>query len=107
MRDDIALGPVATVAAAFALGAASVWLVYTALQHRRIPETFSDDTVEKRVRDRVAQVASDPQAIQVDVEGGVVRLSGDVASGERDAILSSVLDVPGVFRVRNALGVAA
>jgi osmotically-inducible protein OsmY len=107
MRDDIEAGPLATVAAAFLLGAAATWLVYTLLARRRAPDIADDETVRKRVRERVGMVASNPESIEVDVDQGVVRLSGAVPPGERDAVLTSVLEVPGVFRVRNALGVAA
>jgi osmotically-inducible protein OsmY len=107
MRDHIDLDPVATVVAAFVLGAAATWIVFTLLEHRRTSDIVDDETVRKRVRERVSRVASHPDSIDIDVEQGVVRLSGEVPPAERDAILSSVLEVPGVYRLRNALGVAA
>jgi hypothetical protein len=90
---------------AFALGAASTWLIVAAVDNwRSEPAGVSDDILSQRVRARLGELVSRPDAIQVDVEGGVVRLSGEVLPQERDALLAALIGVPGVWRVRSALG---
>ncbi|AMO24946.1 hypothetical protein UC35_21565 [Ramlibacter tataouinensis] len=91
--------------AAFALGAAATWLTVAAIDNwRREPSGISDDLLRDRVRARIGELVARPDAIRVAVEGGVVRLSGEVLPQERDALLSALIVVPGVWRVRNALG---
>jgi osmotically-inducible protein OsmY len=97
--------PLWNVAAAFAVGAIGVWFLSEALERRqrlRQP-TISDDVLRERVRARVADLVVRPDAVEVDVEDGVVRLSGRVLPAERDALLSDLIDLPGVARLRNAL----
>jgi len=91
--------------AAFALGAAAAWLVAATLDNWRdeLP-TISDELLRRRVRARLGELVARPDAIRVAVERGVVRLSGEVLPQERDALLSALVEVPGVSRVRNALG---
>ena len=94
------------VAGAFALGAAAVWLVDAAIEQMRRPGPgpLSDDLVLARVQTRVGQLISRPDAVAVSVENGVVRLAGDVSPEERDALLTQLLYMPGVLRLRSALG---
>jgi len=96
------------VTASFALGALCTWLAAEAMERmRRLPGPVSDDIVRERVRERVAQVVTAPQAVQVTVENGVVRLAGELSAEERDALLSQLVYMPGVVRLRNALNVAS
>jgi hypothetical protein len=92
--------------AGFALGAAATWLAASLIDHwrDRRQARVSDDMLRQRVRACVGELVSRPDAIRVAVEEGVVRLSGAVLPQERDALLSALIDVPGVWRVRNALG---
>jgi len=91
--------------AAFSLGAAATWLTFAAVDNwRHEAPGVSDEVLGARVRARIGQLVTRPDAIRVAVEGGVVRLSGEVPPQERDALLSALIVVPGVWRVRNALG---
>jgi len=98
-----------TTAAAFALGAATTWLVFVALEtwQQREPRAVSDDTLRHRVRARLSELVARPDAVQVTVENGVVRLTGEVLPQERDTLLSALIGIPGVWRLRNALGTGA
>jgi hypothetical protein len=95
------------VAGAFALGAGATWLIAWAVEHLRPgPGPVSDDIVLERVRARVAELISQPDAVDVSVENGVVRLAGHVPPEERDMLLTQLLYMPGVVRLRSALGSA-
>ena len=63
----------------------------------------SDAELRARVQDLLGRTASFPGAIQVDVENGVVRLSGRVLAQERDALLHQVLQTPGLQKLVNAM----
>lgn len=105
MRRDAAPLPLLSALGAFALGAAvTCTAVWIADRMRERPGPISDDIVLARVRARIGEIASRPDAIDVSVENGVVRLSGEVAAEERDALLTQLLSMPGVVRLRNALG---
>jgi hypothetical protein len=93
----------ASLPLAFALGACTAWLIATALT-RRYERQLPDDTqLRRRVRERVAGLASQPDAIEVTVENGVVRVSGPIAASEQDLLLSELTQVRGVRKVYNAL----
>jgi len=104
-RANIPARPWVYTLAAFSLGAAATWLTVAAVENWRheVPGV-SDDVLRERVRARVGELVTRPDAIRVTVEGGVVGLSGEVLPQERDALLSALIVVPGVWRVRNALG---
>lgn len=106
MSRSFTLAAWADVAAAFVLGASLACLVAEAIERRRqVPGPISDDIVRLRVRERVVQLVRRPDAVDVTVEEGVVRLAGDVLARERDPLLHGVIDMPGVRRVRNALAI--
>jgi len=63
----------------------------------------SDAQLRERVRARMGHLVSHPRAIDVSVEEGVVRLSGQVLVKELDGLLSQLTDMPGVRKVHNAL----
>jgi osmotically-inducible protein OsmY len=97
-----------TLAGAFAVGAAVTWAaveIADRLRPQRLP--ISDDTVLEHVRSRIGEVLGREDAVDVSVENGVVRLAGNIAPEERDALLTQLLYLPGVVRLRNALGVAS
>ena len=56
----------------------------------------SDAQLRERVRARMGHLVSHPRAIDVSVEEGVVRLSGQVLVKELDGLLSQLTDMPGV-----------
>jgi osmotically-inducible protein OsmY len=66
-------------------------------------ESQSDAQLRERVRSRMGHLVSHPLAIEVAVEEGVVRLTGQVLLMELDGLLSQLTDMPGVRKVHNAL----
>jgi hypothetical protein len=63
----------------------------------------SDADLRGRVQSRLGSVVSHPGAIRIDVDQGVVRLSGRVLAKERDGLLAQVQQVPGVRTLVNAM----
>ncbi len=100
-----AKNPLLNVAAAFAIGAAVTYFIGGALMRRRGGLPPSDSQLREHVCSRLADLVSHPEAIQVTVESGVVRVSGRVLAGEMESLLMRLIDVPGVYRVHNALSV--
>jgi hypothetical protein len=70
---------------------------------RRDAMANDDEHLRERIRLRIAELVSHPDAIQVQVEGGLVRVSGRVLADELDGLLSQLTQVPRVYRVYNAL----
>jgi hypothetical protein len=70
-----------------------------ALLARVRPKPVDDDTVEVRVRKRLARTASDPAAITVSIEHGCADLRGPVETRERARIVRAVSTVRGVDSV--------
>jgi hypothetical protein len=91
------------VGGAFAASALLSYLIGDAVLRRRDALLHDDSHLLARVRLRVAQLVSGPDAIQVQVDQGLVRVSGHVPATERDRLLSQLTRVPGVYRVYNAL----
>jgi hypothetical protein len=63
----------------------------------------SDADLRDRVQSRLGRIVSHPGAIRIDVDQGVVRLSGRVLAKERDGLLAQVQQVPGVRTLVNAM----
>jgi hypothetical protein len=104
-RASFAPIPFAAAALSFAVGAALPWAIAEAAHRVRArPGPISDHIVLERVRARVAHIVTRPDAVDVTVENGIVRLAGDVSPEERDQLLTQLLWLPGVVRLRNALG---
>jgi len=108
--------PIATVAGAFAGGVLAMLLLerLVARAQRVVParevlraagrdEDQDDAQLRQRVRSRLGDWVSHPGAIDVDVQDGVVRLTGQVLAAELDGLLSRIVGVAGVRKVRNAL----
>jgi osmotically-inducible protein OsmY len=66
-------------------------------------EPQSDAQLRERVRSRMGHLVSHPRAIEVSVEDGVVRLTGQVLTQELDGLLSQLTGMAGVRKVHNAL----
>ncbi|HWP13601.1 MAG TPA: BON domain-containing protein [Ramlibacter sp.] len=66
-------------------------------------EPQSDAQLRERVRSRMDLLVSHPRAIEVSVEDGVVRLTGQVLAKELDGLLSQLTGMPGVRKVHNSL----
>lgn len=106
-------------AAAFAAGALAMYGLYSALGRRaadrpKVLGRFDRDTafependaqLRERVRERLGHWVSHPRAMEVDVNEGVVRVSGQVLAQELDGLLSQLTGMPGVRKVHNALSV--
>lgn len=99
------MNPYQRVAAAFAMGAAATWLLGRAAMAMalRLARPPSDAQLRERVRSCLSELVTHPQAIQVSVEGGIVRVSGRVLAREIDSLLMQLTDLPGVYKVHNAL----
>ena len=97
--------------AAFAAGALAVILLerVIARAQRVVPvrhwadDSQDDAQLRETVRSRLGSWVSHPRAIDVDVHGGVVRVSGQVLATELDGLLLQITGVPGVRKVHNAL----
>lgn len=72
---------------------------------RPAPDTHHDDRIHDDVRIRLEQSDDvNPSELQIEVEAGVVTLSGQVATREmKNAAVEIAERVPGVQRVKNAL----
>ena len=70
-----------------------------ALLARIRPKPIADDTVELRVKKRIARTASHPEAIAVKIEHGCADLRGPVDTRERARIVRAVSTVRGVDSV--------
>jgi hypothetical protein len=68
-------------------------------------EPVDEQTLHERVRACLGRVAEHPGAIQVDVTGSVVRLSGDVLARDVNPIVKAVGRVRGVESVENGMTV--
>jgi uncharacterized membrane protein len=74
-------------------------------RHEFMTEHPSDRVVAERVRSRIGRAVSHPHAIQVDVSGGRVTLSGPILAREVDDLLACVSTVRGVAGVESRLDV--
>ncbi len=94
-----------SVAAAAAGGAALVFGLDLAIRRwrQRAGPEVAAARLRERVRDELAGLVTCADAIDVTVEGSLVRVSGYVLSAEKDGLLSRLTRVPGVHRVHNAL----
>lgn len=95
--------PLFTVGGGFAAGALlTFWLAD--LLVRRARHTPHDDVLLiDRVRSRLHSLVSYPNAIDVTVAHGVVHVSGRVLAQELNGLLMRLTDLPGVYKVHNAL----
>jgi hypothetical protein len=98
-----AVDPWVKVGAAFVAGALLTYLAGDALLRRRRALDDDDARLLGRVRMRVAELVSYPDAIDVQIDGGMVRVSGRILATELDRLLSQLTRVPRVFKVYNAL----
>jgi hypothetical protein len=66
-------------------------------------DAASDAALRGAITARLGRLVSHPRAIDVRVENGTVRLSGDVLAKERDDLLLQVQAMPGVQMLVNAM----
>ena len=95
--------PLLNVAAAFTIGAIATYLLGGAMMRRRVAPPRTDAQLREQVRSRLPDLVSYPDAIEVGVEAGIVRVSGRVLSRELGGLLMRLTDIPGVYKVHNAL----
>ena len=62
----------------------------------------ADAELRARIQARLGRLVSHPRALDVRVEQGVVRLSGDVLARERDGLLLQLREMSGVLKLVNA-----
>lgn len=65
----------------------------------------ADAELRARIQERLGRLVSHPRALDVRVDKGVVRLSGDVLARERDGLLVQVREMDGVLKLVNAMTV--
>jgi len=73
------------------------------LDGRTQSEPVSDVQLHERIRARLGHLIQQPKAVQVEVNAGLVRLSGHLLRGELQQVLDEVASMPGVRTVQNAL----
>lgn len=95
--------PLVQLVAAFAAGALLAYLLDRSWMRRHETAPCDDGQLRERVRARVAELVSYPDAIDVAIEGGLVCVSGHVLASESDRLLSRLTQLPGVHKVYNAL----
>jgi osmotically-inducible protein OsmY len=93
------------LATAFVAGAAAMYCVDAARSRRQLlsAEHPSDAQLRDRIKARLPELVSQPDAIDIEVESGVVRVSGRVPADERSGLLMQLTDMPGVRMVRNSI----
>lgn len=72
--------------------------------YHHVPQSDPQRDAELRdqIRNRLDRLVSFPRALHVQVDNGVVRLSGNVLRQERDGLLLQVQAMPGVEKLVNA-----
>ena len=66
-------------------------------------DPHSDAELRARIQLRLDRIVSHPRAIGVDVESGVVRLSGRILAKERDGLIEQLEGMAGVRGLVNAM----
>jgi hypothetical protein len=96
--------PILNVAASFVAGAAAMYWLDSAVSRRQAGGmVLTQSRLREQVQACIGRLVSHPDAIQVSVDGGVVRVSGHVLASERDRLLSQLTHLHGVHKVHNAL----
>lgn len=65
----------------------------------------TDEQVRERILSQIRRTISNPDAIQVDVEGGCVTLRGQVQARDSVLLMAEVESTSGVVSVRNHLNI--
>lgn len=73
-----------------------------AYHHLALSDPQSDARLRDAVARRLGRLVSHPGALHVEVDNGIVRLSGEVLLQERDGLLEQVREMPGVQKLINA-----
>lgn len=95
--------PLLNVATSFCLGAALVYWLGAVMRRTSAVLPISDAQLGEQVRALLPKLVSYPQAVDVGVQSGIVRVSGRVLARELDGLLMRLTEIPGVHKVHNAL----
>lgn len=96
--------PLLKLISSFAAGAAAMYWLDSAVARRHAGGAFvSESRLGEQVQARIGKLVSHPDAIKVNVDGGLVRVSGLVLASELDRLLTQLTRLPGVHKVHNAL----
>lgn len=79
------------------------WGLAASARARFQGEEAGDEVVEERVRAELGRVVAHPSPVIVEVEHGVVTLSGPIRTAEREELISAVRAVRGVRDVEDRL----
>jgi osmotically-inducible protein OsmY len=94
------------VVTGFVAGAAAIYCIDSMRSRRHFSsERPSDAQLRERIKAKLPDLVSQPDAIDIEVISGVVRVSGRVPVQERSGLLMQLTDMPGVRMVRNSVSV--
>ena len=97
--------PLITAGAGFAAGALLTFGLADVIARRAQHTPHDDVLLLEQVRSRLHSLVSYPEAIDVTVAQGIVHVSGRVLAEELNGLLLRLTDLPGVYKVHNALTV--
>ena len=72
-------------------------------QARIINDRSSDEVLVKRVRSDMGHVVRHPHQVSVTADGGWIRLAGSVLPAEKEALVNTIREVPGVSGIEDRL----
>jgi hypothetical protein len=96
--------PILNLVLSFAAGAAAVYWLDDAVKRRRAGGLQGRQArLCAQVQEQIDRLVSHPEAVRFQVEGGLVRVTGEVLADEVDRLLSRISHLPGVHKVHNAV----
>lgn len=95
--------PLLTVGAGLAAGALLTFWIADMLARRAQHTPHDDVLLLEQVRSQLHGLVRFPEAVDVAVAQGIVHVSGRVLAQELDQLLLRLTDLPGVYKVHNAL----
>jgi hypothetical protein len=66
-------------------------------------ERPSDDLLVERVRSEMGHVVRHPRRLSVTADAGWIGLRGDILPDEKDALIDTIKNIPGVFGIDDHL----
>ena len=96
--------PILNLVLSFAAGATAMYWLDDAVRRRRAGGLVgSQMRLRAQVQAQIDRTVSHPDAVRFQIDGGLVRVSGEVLTGELDRLLSRISHLPGVHKVHNAV----
>jgi hypothetical protein len=96
--------PLLNLVLSFAAGATAMYWLDDAVRRRRAGGLLGSQVrLRAQVQAQIDRTVTHPDAIRVQIDGGLVRVSGQVLADEADRLLSRIIHLPGVHKVHNAL----